>query len=448
MPIDSCRSAVRFDFSVDPVYVIPEREKLTPASVSNLADHLRAAWQPGASRGSVFMVAYDRFQEAAVWRLKHSDTGWVPWTDTMLSSLAEECDRAGFQTPMLERLRAVTELVASEHKFDPAIDWLTGLVWDGVPRVATFAQTYLRVADTDYAQAFSAYLWTALAGRCLVPGIKADHVVILASRHEGLNKSGVVEAMCPMPEAFGELDMSLDHTDIARSMRGKLVMEWSELRGFKTRDQQSIWAFITRKEEEWTPKYREYTKRMLRRCVFVGTTNDMEMLPTYGDARRFLPLAITENIDVDAIRRDRNQLWAEAAQMFRNNGIAWQQAEALAKAERDGFRDEDTRMSPVLDWLALPIDRRDFTVEDDGTIKTTHGEVIGKQTPDKDGKFKSVTRGDLFFATTELHQHFAHLDLPRYADKALSDLLRTLGYVRMQGTQRHCRERKWRMKSG
>jgi predicted P-loop ATPase len=447
MLIADCRTAVRFDFSVDPIYVIPEREKLTPASINNLAGHLRAAWEPGAQQGSTFVVAYDQFQETVVWRKKHSGDDWSAWADNTLTALAEECDRAGFQTPMLERLRAVIELVASEHGFDPAIDWLNGLVWDGVPRVATFAQNYLKVAKTDYAEAVSAYLWTALAGRCLVPGVKADHVVILASRHEGLNKSGVVEAMCPTPEAFGELDMSLEHDDIARSMRGKLVMEWSELRGFKTREQQQIWAFITRKEEEWTPKYREYTRRMPRRCVFVGTTNDMEMLPTYGDARRFLPLAITENIDVDAIRRDRDQLWAEAAQMFRDNGIAWQQAEALAKAERDGFRDEDTRMPPVLDWLAQPIDRHDFTVEPDGTIRTTHGEVIGKQTRSEDGKFKSVTRGDLFFATTELHQHFAHINLPRYSDKALSDLLVSLGYVRVQGTQRHHRERKWR-KSG
>src|SRR6185295_11207428 len=48
-----------------------------------------------------------------------------------------------------------------------------------------------------------------------------------------------------------------------------------------------------------------------RSCVFWGSTNDTEYLRSQHGNRRFLPIPVGR-IDIEAIRRDRDQLWAEA----------------------------------------------------------------------------------------------------------------------------------------
>jgi predicted P-loop ATPase len=48
-----------------------------------------------------------------------------------------------------------------------------------VPRVATLLLGYFGTEDTPYTRAVGRYTWTALAGRCAEPGVKADMVPVL-----------------------------------------------------------------------------------------------------------------------------------------------------------------------------------------------------------------------------------------------------------------------------
>lgn len=87
-------------------------------------------------------------------------------------------------------------LVADENPFDSAIEWLNGVDWDGVPRVKTFFETYFDVEPSEYTSAVSLYAWTALAGRVLSPGCKADMVPVLVGE-QGCGKSTGIAALCP-----------------------------------------------------------------------------------------------------------------------------------------------------------------------------------------------------------------------------------------------------------
>ena len=76
-------------------------------------------------------------------------------------------------------LEQVVDLVAQEHSFNPIIDYLNSLKWDGVPRLATALSDYFGCAHSRYNEyCFRVFLNGAIA-RALHPGIKFDYMLTL-----------------------------------------------------------------------------------------------------------------------------------------------------------------------------------------------------------------------------------------------------------------------------
>jgi hypothetical protein len=278
---------------------------------------------------------------------------WVRFTDDDYTRVRSMLGHLGFKPVPPEMVKAAVKLVAKEHAFDSAIDWLDSLEWDGVERIDTFFPTFFGVADTPYTRAVGSYAWTALAGRCLEPGVKADMAPVLIGL-QAAGKTTAVEALAPFNDAdesaFVEINLTKKDEDIARSLRGKLVGEIAELRGLQSRDAESIKAWVSRRFEEWTPKYEEFGTRFARRLLLIGTGNKEGFLDDETGERRWLPMRVG-TVDVAGIRRDRDQLWAEAARRFRRAGVAWQDAYELAKAEHSKFKSTDVWDDAVGDWL-------------------------------------------------------------------------------------------------
>jgi predicted P-loop ATPase len=231
------------------------------------------------------------------------------------------------------------------------VAWL-GLVWDGVARIERFLITYFGTADTPYMRAIAMYLWTAMAGRVLQPGVKADMVPV-AVGPQGSRKSSAVAAMSPSIDFVGNADLSTPPDDLARRMRGKLLIELDELKGLSAREAEHIKSFITRTHEEWTPKFVELCTRYARRCVFIGTSNKDDFLADETGNRRWLPFR-SGLCDPDGIALARDQLWAEARDLFKLKGVLHRDAENLARVEHSEFAEHDQWETAVKAWLYTP----------------------------------------------------------------------------------------------
>lgn len=221
-------------------------------------------------------IRFDQFRDEIMFASEGSGQ-WQAFTDPDYARLRITMEKRGFKAVGRELIRDVVLLAADEQPFDSATTWLNGLEWDGVPRIEHFYHTHFGTADTAYTRAVSMYMWTALAGRVLEPGSKADMVPILVGR-QGCGKSSGVEALSPDPAFFTEISFAEKDDDLARKMRGRLVAEIGELRGLNTKELESIKAFVTRTHENWIPKYREFATQFPRRLVFIGTTNEDEFL--------------------------------------------------------------------------------------------------------------------------------------------------------------------------
>lgn len=294
-------------------------------------------------------------------------TRWDTFTDTLQGCAVEgeyrafddndytqlrlTLERRGFKAVSRELVRDAVYYVAQQDTFDAAQLWLASLgEWDGEPRVDGFLAEVFGVEPGPYATAVSRYLWSAMAGRVLEPGVKADMAVILVGL-QGSRKSSAIEALVPHPDHYREIDIDeRNDGDNSRKLRGCLVAELAELKGLRVKEIEHVKAFLSRRHEHWIPKFKEHAARFPRRCVFVGTTNEDGFLSDPTGNRRFLPVRI-ERVDVEYIRTWREQLWAESRLLFGEYGVCYAEAEHLAKDQHAAFMIKEPWTDKVREWL-------------------------------------------------------------------------------------------------
>lgn len=301
--------------------------------------------------GSGIKLAYDTFKDSILYSI---DGGkWSEFTDDTYTLLRLRLSSIGVDATLGKQLVVdAASFVARANQMDSAQEWLKTKVWDGTRRIREFHVNCLGLADTPYHRAVSEYLWTALAGRVITPGEKCDMIPVL-SGPQGQRKSTFCEVLCPSPKEAVEVNLSLKDADLARAMRGKLVGEWAELRGLDTRDAESIKGWVTQRSDEWIPKYKEFGTVRLRRFILIGTSNRSRYLNDPTGARRYLPLTITTpQINTGWLIENRDQLWAEAAELYRQHGVMWQKAEKLGEPARRAAEFVDAWTEDVAKWLA------------------------------------------------------------------------------------------------
>lgn len=311
-----------------------------------------------------YSLALDTFRDEVVIRRGNE---WGGLQDHHYTQLRIDLERRKFEPIGRELIRDAVGLVAYENRFDSAQAWLEGLAWDGVPRVERFFIDCFGTEDSAYTRAVGKYLWSALAGRILVPGVKADMVPILEG-DQGLRKTTAVGAIAPAPEFFVEVGLAEKEEDLSRKMRGALVAEIAELDGLHTKEVESIKKFITRTHEKWIPKYKEFATTFPRRLVFIGTTNKTELLADETGNRRWLPMHV-ESADVERIERERNQLWAEGMALFKRGGVCWQGLDVLSLDAHREYAVTDPWEDRILEWINTP------TTFDDGKNCELNGDV-------------------------------------------------------------------------
>ena len=98
--------------------------------------------------------------------------------------------------------------------------------------------------------------------------------------------------------------------------------------------------------------------------MFAGTSNKRELLKAEGGDRRFWVIEVIKRIDVEALKRDRDRIWAGAVLAYRNGDEPF-----LTLDEEKEVTDRNKTFSvsllyedKLVDWLASG-DHNAFTVE-------------------------------------------------------------------------------------
>jgi predicted P-loop ATPase len=199
---------------------------------------------------------------------------------------------------------------------------LNGLVWDSEQRLDTWALTYLGTSDTPLHRAFGSLWAISAVARIMQPGAKVDHMLILEGP-QGARKSTALKVLAGTDWFTDEL-AEIGSKDAAQQMRGVWVVEIAELDAIGRAEVSRIKAFLSRTVDRYRPPYERYVIDVPRQCVFAGSVNPDTYLRDETGNRRFWPVRCG-TIDLDALRRDRDQLWAEAVARYRQGAIWWLQ---------------------------------------------------------------------------------------------------------------------------
>jgi predicted P-loop ATPase len=195
-----------------------------------------------------------------------------------------------------------------------------------------------------------------MAGRLTadkITGFKADMTPVLISA-QGKVKSSSIEALNPDPRNFATLDIGESTANKARMLIGKLVIEMAELNGLYKNELDAFKAWASNKHDDWVVKFQEHTAHVARRWVAIGTNNNRQFLRDESGNRRWLPIELIEDqqVDIDKIKADRLQIWAQALHMLDNIGSdkTWfQDAERLA--ESSGAIGKSQVVNDSVDWV-------------------------------------------------------------------------------------------------
>jgi predicted P-loop ATPase len=232
--------------------------------------------------------------------------------------------------------RAVS-VVARERTYHPVRDYLNGLRWDGCRRLANAPQLYFGLPEEDWLSRVFFELWMISAvARVMQPGCKADHVVILEGR-QGIGKSRALSILGG--QWFRDELPEIGSKDAALQMNGTWVLELAELDALSRAEVSRIKAFLTRSKDSYRPPYERRVVDVPRQCVIAGSVNTSEYLRDETGNRRFWPIPC-HAVDLEALKRDRDQLWAEALARYQGGSPWWLTNEvhigaaAAAQAER------------------------------------------------------------------------------------------------------------------
>jgi predicted P-loop ATPase len=108
--------------------------------------------------------------------------------------------------------------------------------------------------------------------------------------------------------------LNIDSKQMIERTLGKWIVEASDLAGKKKVEIEQLKATLSRQiDGPARLAYAHVPMERPRQFVVIGTTNSAVYLVDPTGSRRFWPVAI-QKFDVDAIRKDCDQLWAEATE--------------------------------------------------------------------------------------------------------------------------------------
>ena len=310
------------------------------------------------------VLVYDMFAERVVM------TKPPPWDDLDKplehSPIWSDADTGRLQTWLFRHERVefgrdkceTAILIAAEARaVHPVREYLISLEWDGVNRLETMLCTYFGTLDTPYTRGVSLRWPISAVARVMRPGCQADCTIVLEDPLQGAGKSTALEALAGDGSGwFADTSVEVGNKDSYQNLRGVWIYELGELDSVRKAETTRVKNFLSARSDRYRPSFGRRAVDFKRQNIFAGTTNETHYL-TDVENRRYWPVRVMKAMMLPELRRDRDQLWAEAYARFAR-GEKWHVDNSdfhlLCKSEQSDRMATDPWEVPIMIWLKSP----------------------------------------------------------------------------------------------
>lgn len=245
-------------------------------------------------------------------------------------------------------------VVAEKRAVHPVRDYLRKLKWDRKKRLDGMLASHFGAADTPYTRGVGPRWMIGTVARVMRPACQMDNTLILESPEQGWKKTSGFRALVPDPNWYADTGINIGDKDSYQNLRGIWIYGLDELDSVKRGESTKTKNFLTQTKDRYRPSYGYRSRNFDRQNSFCGTTNEEGYFVDSTGNRRYWPTRLLKPVDVAAVMRDRDQLWAEAFVRFKN-GEAWYddtaELRALCQQEQLDRLADDPWEAAVIEWL-------------------------------------------------------------------------------------------------
>lgn len=253
-----------------------------------------------------------------------------------------------------------------ETKRNNFLEWIRSLRWDGIPRVDTMFQTLFNArAPSLEASGFDDLYLAKLARAWLMGAVKRaicetkHEVVPVLIGSQGQGKSSVLQYLAVRSEWFSDsiADVSTPQgaSQFLDGVRGAVIVEMSESKMIRTKDQEALKAFISKSNDHYRKPYARRDSTYPRHFILAATSNLEDVFTDVTGNRRYYPVICGY---MDFTKRTPEyvvQLWAEAYQMHMAGEVAYiPQSWPLAIEMQRYATQDNPRVATISGWLDHP----------------------------------------------------------------------------------------------
>lgn len=307
------------------------------------------------------VLAWDDHSHQVVWKreppwaISDSEGPEGVWGEHQDALMAMQLERDLGISLRPSQVRSAVTLVARRFRFHPIQDYLLTLHWDGVPRIATWLARYLGCSaqPARYLEWVGRWVLISAVARAMDPGAKVDTVMVLEGP-QGARKSSAVKVLGGAH--YVEVDAAILGTtdkDTLLTCRLAWIVEAGEFDSLRDASMSRLKNIVSRAVDTFRAPYGHDAMSVPRGWICIGTTNADTYLRDTTGARRFHPVRVGF-IDLPALSAARDQLWAEAVELWRS-GTRWHpedgEERALLAAEQEDRRHTDPWEPLIADWV-------------------------------------------------------------------------------------------------
>ena len=250
-------------------------------------------------------------------------------------------------------------MLFDSRRYNPIIDIIEGVEWDGTERCENFLTEWAKCEDSAYAKEVSRLIFAGGIHRLYAPGTKFDDVPILIGTRQGEGKSTLVRFLAIHDDYYGEVTQ-IEGQQAIEQLQGKWICEISELLALtKQKEQEAAKAYITRSFDKYRKPWDRNTVDLPRRCVMIGSTNNDAVLSDKSGNRRYYPITVHSNgyeifDHEDEIRDYILQCWAEARDKYkegRMQNYADRKLVEVYRQRQEEAMQDDWRVGAIMEFL-------------------------------------------------------------------------------------------------